>query len=211
MPKKSKWDKHVKQGLIYLKMPAGLWRLVELARQGVEWAEEAVRRLEEVAKARGFYDLLEQHLKLAREAETIDPRGLAVEDPERGVKAVIRDVKVVWKGVRPRIVVEYEANGEAKSFSFAWGMYGDRRIMANAKLDEERAAVLAALTGDGELREKKHAALHATHLFAMAKIKGIGWPLLKWYAEVKGKPEKYRFLLDFANMLADDTGHRFSS
>ena len=185
MPKKSKWDKHVKQGLIYLKMPAGLWRLVELARQGVEWAEEAVRRLEEVAKARGFYDLLEQHLKLAREAETIDPRGVAVEDPERSVKAVIKDVWVEWDGNRPRIVVEYEANGRTETFYLTWGAATGEGVRASVRLDEEKAAVLAALTGDVSLKGKKGvAAFFPKHLFALAKIKGVGWVLLRWYAEV---------------------------
>ncbi|AFA40143.1 PaRep2b protein [Pyrobaculum oguniense TE7] len=204
-PKKSKYGV-AKSGLIYLKIPASLWRLEELRQQGVGWAEEAVRRLEEMAKARELYHLVEGYLKLAREAESIDPRGMIVEDPERGVKAVIRDVKLAWDGIRPRVVVEYEAGGVVKSFSFTWSMYGNRRIMANVKLNKERAAVLAALTGDNELRRKKRTTLHATHLIALVKIKGVGWPLLKWYAEVKGKPERYKLLLEFANMPSQTGG-----
>ncbi|AFA39908.1 PaRep2b protein [Pyrobaculum oguniense TE7] len=39
----------------------------------------------------------------------------------------------------------------------------------------EKAAVLAALTGDDRLKGKKGvAALYAKHLFALAKIKGVG-------------------------------------
>lgn len=41
-----------------------------------------------------------------------------MEDAERDIKAVIKDVKVKWEGGGPRIVVEYETNGEAKSLSF---------------------------------------------------------------------------------------------
>ncbi|MEM4493242.1 MAG: PaRep2b protein, partial [Pyrobaculum sp.] len=59
--------KIVKPGYIRLNVPAGLWRLEELARQGVKWAEKAVSRLKEIAKARGFLDLLDEHLKPAKE------------------------------------------------------------------------------------------------------------------------------------------------
>ena len=171
------------RGYIYLKIPAGLWRLEELARQGVKWAERAVRRLEEIAKARGFYHLVDEHLKPAREAETIDPRGMAVEDKERGVRAVIRNVNVMWEDGRPRIEVEYETGGDVKSFSFIWAT--GKGVYANVKLNEERAAVLAALTGDETLRGRKGVVtLSAKHLFALAKIKDVGWELLKWYAEV---------------------------
>ncbi|AFA40186.1 PaRep2b protein [Pyrobaculum oguniense TE7] len=175
----------VKPGYIRLKVPAGLWRLVELARQGVKWAEEAVSRLEEIAKARGLYDLLDEYLKPAREADTIDPRGMAVEDPERGIKAVIKDVWVEWDGNRPRIVVEYEANGQTETFYFTWGAATGEGVRASVKLNRERAAVLAALTGDESLKGKKGvAAFFPKHLFALAKIKGVGWVLLRWYAEV---------------------------
>ncbi|AFA38267.1 PaRep2b protein [Pyrobaculum oguniense TE7] len=174
-------------GHIYLKIPAGLWRLEELRRQGVGWAEKAVRRLEEIARGRGFYDLLDEHLKPAKEAETIDPRGMVAEDKERGIRAVIRDVKAEWEGNRPRVVVEYEANGRAESFSFVWGVERDGGVRADVRLDEERADVLAALTGDESLKGKDKATLRAKHLFALAKIKGVGWQLLRWYAEVRGE------------------------
>jgi len=90
------------KGYIRLKLPAGLWRLVELSRLGVIWADMALRRIEEVA--RGFSDLLEEYLKTAMEAETVDTRCLAAEDGERGM--VIREVKAKREGRRPRITVE---------------------------------------------------------------------------------------------------------
>ncbi|ABP49909.1 PaRep2b protein [Pyrobaculum arsenaticum] len=177
--------KIVKPGYIRLNVPAGLWRLVELARLSVRWAEKALSCLEEIAKARDFYDLMEKHLKPAKEAETIDPRGLAVEDPERSVKAVIKDVWVEWDGNRPRIVVEYEANGRTETFYLTWGAATGEGVRASVRLDEEKAAVLAALTGDVSLKGKKGvAAFFPKHLFALAKIKGVGWVLLRWYAEV---------------------------
>ncbi|MEM0277520.1 PaRep2b protein [Pyrobaculum sp.] len=173
------------QGYISLKIPAGLWKLEELARQGVKWAERAVSRLEEIARARGFHHLVEKHLKPAKEAETIDPRGMVAEDKERGIKAVIRDVKVMWEDGRPKIVVEYEANGRTETFSFTWGVYKSGKVRASVRLDEEKAAVLATLTGDETLKGKKDVVtLYAKHLFALAKIKGVGWKLLGWYAEV---------------------------
>ncbi|WP_333639005.1 PaRep2b protein [Pyrobaculum aerophilum] len=173
----------VKQGYIRLKVPAGLWKLEELRRQGVKWAAKAVSRLEEIARARGFYDLVEKHLRPAREAETIDPRGMTAEDPERGVKAVIRDVKVMWEGGRPRIVVEYEVNRQTESFSFIWDVATGRKVIAGVNLNYEKAAILAALTGDELLKGKKGTVtLTARHLFAMARIKDVGWELLRWYA-----------------------------
>jgi len=173
------------QGYVYIKLPAGLWRLEELRRQGVDWADKALRRLEEIAKARGFSNLLEEYLRPAMEAETVDPRGLVVEDAEKGIRAVIRDVRVVRDGDRPRVVVEYEVNGKAKSFSFIWGMRKEGIVMANVWLVEERAAVLAALTGDQTIRGKRGTVtLYAKHLFALAKYRGVGWELLRWYAEV---------------------------
>ncbi|AFA39268.1 PaRep2b protein [Pyrobaculum oguniense TE7] len=176
-----------KPGIIRLKVRAGLWKLEELRRQGVGWAAEAVDKLEEIARARGFYDLLEEYLRPAREAETFDPRGMVAEDPERGIKAVVKDVWVQWEGGRPRVVVEYEANGKAKKYTFIWGVVTGGRVSVKVRLDEEKAAVHAALTGDGSLRGKKHVTLTAKHLLAMAKIKGVGWQLLRWYAEVRGE------------------------
>ena len=171
------------QGYVYIKLPAGLWRLVELRRQGVDWADKALRRLEEIAKARGFSEILEEYLKPAIEAETVDPRGLVVE-VERGLKAVVRDVRVERDGDRPRVVVEYEVNGEAKSFSFIWGVRKGGIVMANVWLVEERAAVLATLTGDQTIRgEGRNRVLSAKHLFALARFKGVGWELLRWYTE----------------------------
>ena len=173
------------QGYISLKIPAGLWRLEELARQGVKWAEKAVRRLEEIARARGFYDLLDEYIRPAREAETIDPREMPVEDKERGIKAVIKDIWVEWKDGRPRIVVEYETNGRTETFSFTWGVYKSGKVSAGVRLDEEKAAVLATVTGDKKLKGRNRVVtLTAKHIFAMAKIKGVGWALLRWYAEV---------------------------
>ncbi|MCX8136518.1 PaRep2b protein, partial [Pyrobaculum aerophilum] len=143
----------------------------------------ALRRLEEIAKARGFSEILEEYLKPAIEAETVDPRGLVVE-VERGLKAVVRDVRVERDGDRPRVVVEYEVNGEAKSFSFIWGVRKGGIVMANVWLVEERAAVLATLTGDQTIRgEGRNRVLSAKHLFALARFKGVGWELLRWYTE----------------------------
>ncbi|MEM4438942.1 MAG: PaRep2b protein [Pyrobaculum sp.] len=122
------------KGYIRLRIPTGLWRLVELSRQGVDWADKALRRLEEMVRARGFSDLLEEHLKPAREAETVDPRGLVVEDAEKGVKVVIKDVRVMREGGRPRVVVEYKVNGKAKSFSFIWGVTTRGRVIAGVIL-----------------------------------------------------------------------------
>ncbi len=180
------------QGYVRLKVPTGLWRLEELRRQGVDWAEKALKRLEEIAKARGFYDLLGEHLKPAMEAETVNPKGIVVEDAEKGIKAVIRDVRVEWEGNRPRIVVEYEVSGKAESFYFTWGVKRgdttvkrDGTILANIKINEERALVLAALTGDEAIKGKRDViSLYASNLFALAKYKGVGWKLLQWYSEV---------------------------
>ncbi|WP_258870557.1 PaRep2b protein [Pyrobaculum aerophilum] len=166
-------------------MPAGLWRLVELSRQGADWANKALKRLEEIARARGFSDLLEEYLKPAMEAETADPRGLVVEDAERGIRAVVKDVRVIQEGGRPRVVVEYEVNGRVESFSFIWGVTTKEVVTASVKLNDERALVLAALTGDKTIRGKRGIMrLYAKHLFALAKYRGVGWELLRWYAEV---------------------------
>ncbi|MEM0484029.1 MAG: PaRep2b protein, partial [Pyrobaculum sp.] len=177
------------KGYIRLKLPAGLWRLVELSRQGVDWADKALRRLEEIAKARGFYDLLEEYLRRAIEAETVDPRGLVAEDAEKGIRAVIKDVRVMREGGRPRVVVEYEVNGEPNSFSFIWGVTRRGGVMASVRLDDERALVLAALLGDGSIKGKRgDVTLYSKHLFALARLTGIGWELLRWYAEVMKTP-----------------------
>ncbi|MCY0890434.1 MULTISPECIES: PaRep2b protein [Pyrobaculum] len=173
------------RGFISLKVPSGLWKLEELRRQGVKLAERAVSRLEEMAKARGFYDLVEEHLRPAKEVETIDPREMVAEDPERGVKAVIRDVKVEWENGRPRVEVEYEVNGDVKSLSFIWGVDKGGAVRAGVGLNNEKAAVFSTITCDEKLKGKKGVAtLTAKHIFALAKYKGVGWQLLRWYAEV---------------------------
>ncbi|MGK0549181.1 MAG: PaRep2b protein [Pyrobaculum sp.] len=180
------------KGYIRLKVPAGLWKLEELRRQGVKWAVKAVSRLEEIAKARGFYDLLDEYLKPAREAETIDPRGMDAEDPKRGIKAEIRDVKVMWEEGRPRIEVEYEADGRTETFSFIWGVETGGKVSAKVRLNYEKAAVLAAVTGDESLKGRNGVVtLTAKDLFALAKIKGVGWELLRWYAEVMAERPKH--------------------
>ena len=173
------------RGYVRLKLPAGLWELVRLSRAGVDWAKKTVDRLKEIARERGFSDLLERYLKPAEEAETLDPKTVVAEDPESGVRAAVKDVKREWEDGRPRIVVEYEINGERKSFSFIWGVKTRRIIYAGVNLNDEKALVLAALTGDESLRGKRGVVtLTARHLFALAKYKGIGWDLLRWYAEV---------------------------
>ncbi|WP_374189593.1 PaRep2b protein [Pyrobaculum aerophilum] len=151
----------------------------------MDWADKALRRLEEITKARGFSNLLEEYLRPAMEAETVDPRGLVVDDAEKGVKVVIKDVRVIREGGRPRVVVEYEVNGVTKSFYFTWGVRKGGIVNAGVRLDEEKAAVLAALTGYQTIRGKRGTVtLYAKHLFALAKYKGVGWGLLRWYAEV---------------------------
>ncbi|MCX8137095.1 PaRep2b protein, partial [Pyrobaculum aerophilum] len=177
------------RGYIRLKLPAGLWRLEELGRQGADWANKALKRLEEIAKARGFSDLLEEYLRPAREAETVDPRGLVAEDAEKGIKVVVRDVKVVRDGDRPRVVVEYEVNGEPNSFSFIWNVTRRGAVTAQVRLNDERALMMAALVNDETIRGKRNTvSLYAKHLFALAKYKGVGWELLRWYAEVMKTP-----------------------
>ncbi len=173
------------RGYIRLKLPAGLWRLEELRRQGVDWADKALRRLEEIAKARGFSNLLEEYLRPAMEAETVDPRGLVVDDAERGLKAVVRGVRVEREGGRPRVVVEYEVGGDVTSFSFIWGVRKGGGIVAGLDLNDEKALMMTALLGDKAIMGKKgHMTLSAKHLFALARLRGIGWELLRWYAEV---------------------------
>ena len=175
-----------KQGHIYLKIPAGLWKLEELRRQGVGWAKKALDGLEEIARGRGFYDILDEYLRPAREAGSADPRGVVAEDAERGVKAVVKDVKLEWEGDRPRIVVEYETNGRIETFSFVWGVRSEGKVRASVRLDYERAAVLATLTGDDSLRGKKGVVmLYAKHLLAFARY--VGWDLLWWYAKAVGE------------------------
>ncbi|RFA95129.1 hypothetical protein CGL51_08265 [Pyrobaculum aerophilum] len=176
-----------KRGYIRLKVPAGLWRLEELRRQGVEWADKALKRLEEIAKAKGFSDLLENYLKPAREAETINLKDITVEDVKKGIRAIIRSVRVEWENNRPRVVVEYEINGEVNTFSFIWGVITGGRIRASVKLNDERALVIAALTGDETIKEKRgNVVLTTNHLLALVKYEGIGWKLLWWYASVIG-------------------------
>ena len=176
------------KGYIRLRVPAGLWKLEELRQQGVEWAKKALDRLEDIARARSFYDLLEEYLRPAKEAETVDPRGMVAEDKERGIRAVIKDVKLEWEDDRPRITIEYEAGGEKKSLYFTWGVGNKGDVLAGVRLNEERSAVLAALTGDEKLKGRKGSKnLFAKHLFALAKYKGVGWALLWWYAKVMGE------------------------
>lgn len=115
----------------------------------------------------------------------MDPRGLVVEDIERGIKAVIRDVRVIREGGRPRVVVKYEVGGEAKSLSFIWGIITGGKVTASVNLNDKRALVLAALLGDKTIREKRDAVvLYAKHLFALARLRSISWELFRWYAEV---------------------------
>ncbi|WP_309544141.1 PaRep2b protein [Pyrobaculum aerophilum] len=138
-----------------------------------------------MAKARGLPELVEEYLKPAIEAETVDPRGLVVEEAERGIKAVIRDVRVMREGGRPRVIVEYEVNGVTKSFSFIWGVTTRGRVIAGVNLNDERALALAALLDDETIRGKRNVVtLYAKHLFALARLKGVGWELLSWYAGV---------------------------
>ncbi|AFA40629.1 MAG: PaRep2b protein [Pyrobaculum sp.] len=91
----------------------------------------------------------------------------------------------MWEDGRPRIEVEYEVNGGVMSLSFTWRVDTGEAIRASVRLNVEKAAVLAALTGDDKLKGRNGVVtLTAKHLFAMARIKGVGWGLLRWYAEV---------------------------
>ena len=109
-----------------------------------------------------------------------------VADEERGIKAVIKNVKLEWDEGRPRIIVEYDADTPHKSFSFIWGVR--EGVRSKVWLDYERSAVLAALTGDETLKGKMGSwTLTAKHFFALAKYKGVGWDLLWWYAKVIGE------------------------
>ena len=67
---------------------------MELERAGVERAKKALDRLRGIAKARGFYDLLDEYLRPALEAETVDPRTVIAEDKERGIRAVVKDLRL---------------------------------------------------------------------------------------------------------------------
>ena len=40
----------------------------------------------------------------------------------------MRDVKREWEDGRPRVVIEYEANGEKRSFHFTWHVVTKGRI-----------------------------------------------------------------------------------
>ncbi|WP_258870175.1 PaRep2b protein [Pyrobaculum aerophilum] len=103
-------------------------------------------------------------------------RDIVVEDAERGIGAVIRDMRVEREGDRPRITVEYEVNGRVESFSFIWGVKTDGKIRASVWISDEKALVLAALTGDETIKGKRDAvSFHAKHLFALAKYKGVRW------------------------------------
>ena len=129
--------------------------------------------------------MLEEYLRPAEEAETLDPKKVVAEDKERGIRAEVKDLRLEWEDGRPRIVVEYEANGRNESFHLVWGVRAEGKIQASVDLDDERAAVLAALTGDESLKGRRGvAALFAKHLLALARYKGVGWDLLKWYADV---------------------------
>ena len=170
-----------RRGYVYLRIPASLWRLEELRRQGVEWAGKAIDRLEEIARERGSLDILEQYLKLAREAETVDPRTIVVEDKERGIRAVIRDLRLEWEDGRPKITVEYEINGRDGFFYLTWRA---KKVRASVRLNDERAFVLAALMDDESLkRGRGEKVLTAKYLFVLVRYKGIGWDLLRWYAQ----------------------------
>ena len=163
-----------KPGYIYLKIPAGLWRLVELERAGVDWAKKALNRLEEIARARGFSDLLEEYLRPAREAGIVDPRGMVAEDRERGTRAVVRYVKLRWEEGRPKVMVEYEASGRVETFSFTWYVTTGGRIRAGVRLNDERAAVLSALVGDESLRGKKAGSADGEALVRPREVQGGG-------------------------------------
>ena len=58
---------------------------------------------------------------------------MVAEDPESGVRAVVRDVKREWVGRRPRIIVEYEASGRVETFYFTWGV--KEGVRADVKLN----------------------------------------------------------------------------
>ena len=185
-----KIPKNGKPGYVHLRIPTGLWRLVELSKAGVNWAERTLKQLRDIAKERGF-ELLEEYLKPAMEAETIDPKGMSIEYPEKRIKATVKDIKMEWRrGVWPKIIVIYEIDGKEKSFNIIWRIMKNRgiykQIYANVWLNEERGVVLAALTGDESLKKKKGTAmLTAKHLLALVRFKGIGWNLLKWYITQK--------------------------
>lgn len=53
-------------------------------------------------------------------------------------------------------------------------------------LNDKRALVQAALTGDESLKRKRGVVtLRARHLFALTRFVDIGWDLLRWYAEMR--------------------------
>jgi len=52
--------------------------------------------------------------------------------------------------------------------------------------DGERALVLAALTGDGSIKEKGVSPIFTQGIYSPWQ-NSCEWELLKWYAEVKGK------------------------
>ena len=181
----AKRPKDDERGFIRLRTPAGLWRLVELERQGVDWAKKALDQLEEFAKVEGFYETLVKKLKPAREAETLDPKGMAVED-NRGMKIVIKDLELKWVNSRPRIIVRYNVNDDDNYFYFTWGTEKDGGVRAAINVgDVAKALVLATLVGDESIKEKRGIVkLSARDLFKLARFKGVGWDLLRWYARV---------------------------
>ena len=104
---------------------------------------------------------------------------MAVEGPESGMKGEVKDLRRERVGRRPRVVVEYEANGRAGSSYFTWGV--KEGVRAGVKLND---GVKATLTGDELIKGKKKVTLTARHLLVLARYKGIGWDILWWYAKV---------------------------
>ncbi|WP_309544053.1 PaRep2b protein [Pyrobaculum aerophilum] len=102
----------------------------------------------------------------AGEGGGVDPNDVVAKDAEKKIKAVIRYVRVEWDGDRPRVVVVYEADGAAKSFTWSIRLRG--RIQAHVRLNSERALVLATLTGDKSTREKKNMKVLATKHLSLA-------------------------------------------
>ncbi|AAL63592.1 paREP2b [Pyrobaculum aerophilum str. IM2] len=102
----------------------------------------------------------------AGEGGGVDPNDVVAKDAERRIKAVMRYVRVEWDGDRPRVVVEYEADGVAKSFT--WSIRSRGRIQAHVRLNSERPLVLTTLTGDKLTREKKNMKVLATKHISLA-------------------------------------------
>jgi len=188
-------------GHIYL-TEKGLWRLVLMAKEGVDWAERALKRLESVAKARGFYDLLMEYIKPVVEIETVDLRGVSTGN------AVIVNYWTEWvkegaqeparegcagpsKDCRPIIHVVYEAGDGEHEMTVPWRVQplkgGEwRDVRASVRLDgSARSEVLAELTGNEALKGRKGTVvLTSKDLFGLMRLKGIGMGLYRWYTEV---------------------------